>query len=141
MTKRETAPPFWAIKSFAYITLPKDLDIFSLLKLINALCIQYLAILLPFIASAWAISFSWCGNLRSYPPPWISIICLLKIVSIITQHSVCHPGLPSPQGVFHLIPLSVFFQSAKSSGDSFFEFSSTLAPAIKSSTIMPLKAP
>ncbi len=28
--------------------------------------------LLPRYASDWAISFSWCGKIRSAPPPWMS---------------------------------------------------------------------
>jgi len=36
----------------------------------------------------------------------------------IEEHSICHPGLPSPQGEGHLGSFSLdFFQSAKSSGD------------------------
>ena len=50
---------------------------------------------------------------------------------LIAEHSICQPGLPSPQGDDHLGSISSFgdFQSAKSSGFFFFSDGSTLAPA------------
>lgn len=51
--------------------LPSDLDIFSPLRVTQALCTQYFAKSSP-KALAWAISFSWCGKIRSIPPPWMS---------------------------------------------------------------------
>ena len=55
----------------------------------------------------------------------------LKISCIITTHSVCQPGLPSPHGEFHFFPTFVSFQRLKSQGLCFFSFSSILAPLIK----------
>ena len=52
--------------------LPSDLDIFSLSTLMKPLCIQTCENGLPVAPSLWAISFSWCGNCRSAPPPWMS---------------------------------------------------------------------
>ena len=42
-------------------------------------------------ATAWARSFSWCGNARSWPPPWRSKPSPSRS-SDITTHSVCQPG-------------------------------------------------
>ena len=52
--------------------LPSDFDIFSLSMLSRPLCIQTLANGRRSRASLCAISFSWCGNCRSWPPPWMS---------------------------------------------------------------------
>lgn len=36
----------------------------------------------------------------------------------IAEHSMCHPGLPSPHGEFHFgSPSLLFFHNAKSCGD------------------------
>ena len=50
------------------LKLPSDFAIFSLLMVSSPLWIQYRANFLP-APSDWAISFSWCGNIRSTPPP------------------------------------------------------------------------
>ena len=42
-----------------------------------------------------AISFSWCGNTRSRPPPWISKLGP-RYFSAIAEHSMCQPGRPAP---------------------------------------------
>ncbi len=52
----------------------------------------------PYAASLCAISFSWCGNIRSTPPVWMSIVAL-NIFLIMAEHSICQPGLPLPKGV------------------------------------------
>ena len=55
------------------VKLPRDLDIFSPLMFRNPVCIQYFTMgFLPEEASAWAISASWWGNIRSLAPPWMS---------------------------------------------------------------------
>ena len=51
--------------------LPSDFDIFSPDIVTQALCSQYSANPSP-AARDWASSFSWCGNTRSRPPPWMS---------------------------------------------------------------------
>ena len=45
-----------------------------------------------------AISFSWCGKIRSRPPPWMSKVSP-RCVSLIAEHSMCQPGRPRPQGL------------------------------------------
>src|SRR5512139_1105329 len=77
---------------------PRDLDIFSLLMLTNPLWIQYRAKGFPVAASDCEISFSWCGKMRSLPPPWMSKDSP-RYFWLITEHSICHPGRPFPQGV------------------------------------------
>src|SRR6266545_2354993 len=71
----------------------------------------------PPAPSDWAISSSWCGNLLSLPPVWMSKRsprCFMDIA----EHSICQPGYPSPQGLGHfnsrLAP--ALFHSAKSAG-------------------------
>ena len=41
----------------------------------------------------WASSLSWCGNLRSTPPEWMSML-LPRSTEAIAEHSMCHPGRP-----------------------------------------------
>ena len=72
-------------------------------------------------ASGWAqrlcaISFSWCGNTRSMPPPWMSKL-RPSSASLIAEHSMCHPGRPRPQGLSHPgTPSGDGFHSTKSIG-------------------------
>ncbi len=67
-------------------------------------------------ATAWARSFSWCGNLRSSPPQCRSKPSPRR-PSDITTHSVCQPGRPAPHGEGQLgSPGLAAFQSAKSAG-------------------------
>ena len=54
-------------------TLPKLFDIFSPRMSRKPLCSQYRAIVsMPWAQQLWAISFSWCGKIRSRPPAWMS---------------------------------------------------------------------
>ncbi len=82
------------------------------------LCIQKLAKPWP-AAWDWAISFSWCGNRRSSPPPWMSNSVPRYLVTI-AEHSRCQPGRPAPHGEAQLAvvgsPSLWPFQSAKSRG-------------------------
>ncbi len=99
--------------------LPSDLLIFSPAVVIQALCIQYVANGRP-AARDWACSFSWCGNRRSTPPPWMSNAGP-RYLPAIAEHSMCQPGRPGPQGLGQAAvsgSLSVFqpFHSAKSRG-------------------------
>src|SRR4030043_148737 len=76
----------------------RDFDIFSWSIVSKPLCIQYLTKGASLYASDWSISFSWCGKISSVPPPWMSTvfpICFRHIA----LHSMCHPGLPFPQGL------------------------------------------
>src|SRR5690625_1299151 len=82
--------------------LPSDFDIFSPSEVTNPLCIQTFANWSP-AALDCASSFSWCGNRKSRPPPWISK-CEPKYLVAIAEHSICHPGLPSPQGAAQEAP-------------------------------------
>ena len=80
-------------------TLPSDFDIFSRSTSRKPLCSQKRASGLPPWAQALcAISFSWCGNCRSRPPPWMSIVSP-RCASAIAEHSMCQPGRPRPQGL------------------------------------------
>ena len=76
--------------------LPSDFDIFSLSMLRNPLCIQTLTNGTPLAPSLCAISFSWCGNCRSMPPPWMSK-CSPSSALHIAEHSMCQPGRPGPK--------------------------------------------
>ncbi len=76
--------------------LPSDLLIFSPAVVIQALCSQYDANPAP-AARDWACSFSWCGNRRSTPPPWMSKDSP-RYLPAIAEHSMCQPGRPRPHG-------------------------------------------
>ena len=77
----------------------------------------------PVTASVWRISFSWCGNTRSFPPPWMSMV-LPRYFEIMAEHSMCHPGLPGPQGESHEhSPGFAAFHTAKSMGSRLFSSS------------------
>ena len=43
------------------------------------------------------ISFSWCGKIRSLPPPCRSNVAP-RCAAVIAEHSMCQPGRPGPQG-------------------------------------------
>ncbi len=100
--------------------LPTDFAIFSSAIWTIPLCIQIRARETPRAASVWAISFSWWGKTRSAPPPWIAK-SRPSSFSAIAEHSMCHPGRPSPHGDSHAVSSSSFcaFHSAKSSPSSF----------------------
>ena len=53
------------------ITFPTDLAILEPLRFSSPWCTQNRANGRP-AAFDWASSFSWCGNTRSSPPPWMS---------------------------------------------------------------------
>jgi hypothetical protein len=97
--------------------LPTDLAIFSSPNRIMPLCIHSRASGFPRPASVCAISFSWWGNIRSEPPPWMSKSSP-RIASAIAEHSMCQPGRPRPHGESHAVSSPGFcaFHSAKSSG-------------------------
>lgn len=95
--------------------LPSDLLIFSPDMVTQALCTQKLAKSSP-NALDWAISFSWCGKIRSNPPPWTSK-AVPRYLCAMAEHSRCQPGRPGPQGVFQLgSPSFAAFHMAKSRG-------------------------
>ena len=78
--------------------LPTDLDIFEPPRVSMPLCSQNRAkVRPPWAHSLWAISFSWCGNCRSTPPAWMSMVSP-RWAAAIAEHSMCQPGRPRPQG-------------------------------------------
>ena len=82
-----------SMRSSRFVEVAELFDIFSpSASTTKAWCIQWLAKRLP-SATAWARSFSWCGNLRSSPPQWRSKPSPSRS-SDITTHSVCQPGRP-----------------------------------------------
>ena len=86
---------------------------------INPLCSQYFTIGLPWQQLLCASSFSWCGNIKSSPPPWMSKVSP-RISWLIAEHSMCHPGRPLPHGLSQEIsPGLADFQSAKSPAERF----------------------
>src|SRR4051794_38537273 len=76
--------------------LPNDLDIFSPDIVTQCECIQYFANSSPTPCDC-AASFSWCGKIRSSPPPWMSNASP-RYVRAIAEHSICQPGRPGPHG-------------------------------------------
>lgn len=52
------------------------------------------------LTSLCASSLSWCGNMRSTPPLWTSILSP-RISVAMTEHSMCQPGRPLPHGLGH----------------------------------------
>ena len=74
---------------------------------------------LPCAARDCAISFSWCGNTRSAPPPWMSMVSPSS-AEIIALHSMCQPGRPAPQGDGQVgSPGLLAFHKAKSRSSRF----------------------
>ncbi len=95
--------------------MPSDLLIFSPAVPRMPLCTQYWANPSP-TARDWASSFSWCGNTRSRPPPWMSNVGPRYLVDM-AEHSRCQPGRPGPHGVSQEgSPGLAPFQRAKSRG-------------------------
>src|SRR5512135_1340716 len=110
-------PHFFRTKSIDFV-FPRDFDIFSPFIVTIPTCIQILAKLMPENASDCAISFSWCGNIKSRPPPWISKL-LPRYFKLMAEHSMCHPGLPLPHGLSHTGLSFANFHKAKSTGSFF----------------------
>ena len=52
---------------------------------------------------------------------------------LIAEHSICHPGLPLPHGLFHTGSISENFHTAKSNGSFFDSSISILEPDCSSS--------
>src|SRR5688572_10312461 len=84
---------------------------------VRPLCIQYLTNVCPVQHSDCASSFSWCGNIRSIPPPCMSNVCPRYLIDM-AEHSMCHPGRPRPHGLSHATSPApgADFHSAKSAG-------------------------
>ena len=81
--------------------LPSDFDIFSPPIVSIPQCSHTRANPLPGSAHRLcARSFSWCGNSRSPPPPWMSNVSP-RWRHAIALHSMCHPGRPRPHGLSH----------------------------------------
>ena len=73
--------------------MPRLFDIFSpSASTTNPLCIQWLAKRLP-SATAWARSFSWCGNLRSMPTA-VEVEALAEQVEA-HHHALAVPARPA----------------------------------------------
>jgi len=98
----------------------------------NAPCIQTLKNFLPVAASDWAISLVWWMSTWSIPPQWMSS-CSPRNCMLMAEHSMCHPGKPTPQGESHsiwrLAPAGENFHKAKSVALRFCGFFSTRAPS------------
>jgi MYXO-CTERM domain-containing protein len=101
MKKRIVSPSKRSSTSRIVKKLPTDFDIFSLSIVKRPLCIHTSTNLPPLAASLCAISFSWCGNCRSWPPPWMSK-CSPRSALHIAEHSMCQPGRPGPNALWPL---------------------------------------
>ena len=123
--------------------LPSDFDIFSPVSWSIPLCIHICANSLPAPRDC-AISFSWCGKIRSLPPPWISNTGP-RCASAMAEHSMCQPGRPRPHGDSHQVSSASLcaFQSAKSRGSSLSSLasSSSVGLCIASSSVRPERRP
>src|SRR6187200_3568327 len=104
MLNRTTSPGQSARTSRIVTKFPKLLLIFSPSTCKKPLCIQKFAITFSSNAQqVCAISFSWCGNTRSMPPPWMSKVSP-RCFHDIAEHSMCQPGRPGdliPNGDGH----------------------------------------
>ena len=121
--------------------LPSDFDIFSAFTFRKPLCIHTSTNGVPQAAQLCAISFSWCGNLRSMPPPWMSK-CGPSSATAIAEHSMCQPGRPRPHGESQAgSPGLAAFHSTKSSGSRLPGSTSTRAPARRSASRLPDSLP
>ena len=120
---------------------PSDFDIFSPVSRSMPLCIHTRAKRSP-AASDCARSFSWCGKIRSRPPPWTSKSSP-SCTRAMAEHSMCQPGRLRPQGESQAVssPGLLPFQSAKSSGERLPSPGSTRDPAISSSGRCPESSP
>src|SRR5262245_26953337 len=110
--------------------LPSDFDIFALSSDKCSECSQNRAKGFPDRASDCAISFSWCGNVRSTPPAWMSSVSPKYFIAM-QEHSMCQPGRPSPMAVSQDGSPSFFaFQRTKSRASSLsYSSTSIRAPA------------
>ena len=147
--KRNTIGWYRAKTSRMVKKFPSDFDIFSESTFTKPLWTQYrtnflssdLCISQSQAALDWASSFSWCGNTRSWPPPWMSITGP-RSFSIIAEHSMCHPGRPWPQGDSQVGSFGfAVFHRAKSAGFFFLLSTTTRSPARLSSWFLPDKDP
>ena len=90
-----------------------------------------------------ASSFSWCGNRRSSPPPWMSKFDPRYFVDM-AEHSMCQPGRPRPHGEGHEAVIGSVslcaFHSAKSRA-SLFPRSSAPSDSSMSSSFWFVNAP
>ena len=111
-------------------TLPSDFDIFWFSTSRCSKCTQKRANGWPVAHSLCAISFSWCGKIRSMPPAWMSIGGPPSSRSAIAEHSMCQPGRPGPTPASQVgSPGLVAFHSTKSRASSFsYSSESTRAP-------------
>ena len=100
MRKRSTSGRVTSSTSRSSLKFPSDLLIFSELICSMPPCIQWFANVQPHAASLWARSFSWCGNTRSPPPPWMSKGSP-RYLRDMAEHSMCQPGRPCPHGEYH----------------------------------------
>ena len=138
--------PFFS-SSASVRKFPSDLAILPPLICKCSPCIQMFASGTSNAASDCAISFVWWGLTRSMPPAWISNGCPRKCREM-AEHSICHPGNPSPHGDGHRkicslnLPVSLN-QSAKSAGLCFSSSTTTSsrAPTILSFSDCPDSAP
>ena len=112
--------------------LPLLFDIVSLSISRCLACSQWRAKSLPVPHWLCAISFSWCGKIRSSPPACRSKVSP-RYFMLIAEHSMCQPGRPRPNGASHCAQAGsslLSFQSTKSRAFSFSYLSvSTRAPA------------
>ena len=87
-------------RSLMKTRLPSDLLIFSPSYATIAECSQCRTNGLPVRASLCATSHSWCGKIRSVPPPCRSRVGPSSCMDM-AEHSMCHPGRPTPNGARH----------------------------------------
>ncbi len=87
-------------RSLTNTRLPSDFDIFSPSMRTMAWCIQWRTKVSPVAASDCAASHSWCGKIRSAPPPCRSIV-VSSSRRASAEHSMCQPGRPGPHSDSH----------------------------------------
>jgi len=104
--------------SFNVIKFPSDFDIFLPFTVTRLLWIQYFTNGFSVAASLCAISHSWCGI--GYPFHRRECQMSRRYFIDIAEHSICHPGNPSPTARQRIICRFLLSSTEQNPQDVFF---------------------